>query len=92
MKTVKIELELRADTLAQLKAMVAHSTGVCADDMRGAWGLEGTLAYILDSVADGWRRSGSWEREMLMMMGLAGGSDTSPDDVQVKMGRKKPSF
>ena len=32
--------------------------------------VEDLIAYVLSSVADGSRRPGSWERQMLVMMGL----------------------
>lgn len=33
------------------------------------------IAYVLSSVADGSRRPGSWERQMLEMMGLVADCD-----------------
>lgn len=37
--------------------------------------VEGLIAYVLASVADGSRRPGSWERQMLEMMGVVAECD-----------------
>ncbi len=37
--------------------------------------VEELVNYILASVADGSRRPGAWERQMLEMMGLVANSD-----------------
>lgn len=37
--------------------------------------VEDLIGYILSSVADGSRRPGSWERQMIEQMGLVADSD-----------------
>ncbi len=37
--------------------------------------VDDLVAYILASIADGSRRPGSWERQLLEMMGLVSDSD-----------------
>ncbi len=36
---------------------------------------EEIIAFVLSSVADGSRRPGSWERQMLQMMGIVASAD-----------------
>ena len=49
--------------------------------------VEDLVAYILGSIADGSRRPGAWERQMLDMMGLV--SDSSDHHIyRPKYGRE----
>ena len=67
-KKIKIEIELSPDVFEELQDMVQNADGPSAINFK-AGGVKELLEIVAGSWADGWRRSGSWEREMLVSMG-----------------------
>lgn len=63
-----MNIKIDKQVLAELKYMVQlhkeHGAPAAFDS------VEGLIGYILASIADGSRRPGSWERQMLEMMGI----------------------
>jgi len=68
-----MNIEIHSATLSELMYMIElHQEHGAANAMES---VENMVAYILGSVADGSRRPGSWEREMLYSMGLIADSN-----------------
>lgn len=68
-----MEIEIHPDVARELAYLVAlHRKHGAPNPMDS---VERLAAYVLASVADGSRRPGSWERQMLTMMGLVAECD-----------------
>lgn len=71
--TGQMTIELSPEIHKELEYMVAmHQRCGAANPMET---VEQLIGYILASVADGSRRPGAWERQMLNMMGLVADCD-----------------
>lgn len=64
-----MKVKIKEDVLAELEYMVRlhkeHGAPAEFDS------VERLVGYVLRSIADGSRRPGSWERQILEMMGIA---------------------
>lgn len=67
MANVKMEIKIHPAIKEALDGIVDNSKH-CANPMHST---EELVGFILMSLADGFNRSGSWERTMLEKMGLA---------------------
>jgi len=65
---MKITIELDDETVAELKYMIELHQRCGAASPQAS--IEELLARVASSIADGSRRPGSWERQVLQMMGL----------------------
>jgi hypothetical protein len=63
-----MNVEINPSVLAELEYLVELHGKHGAPNPVGS--VEDLVEYVLDSIADGSRRPGSWERELLNMMGL----------------------
>lgn len=68
-----MNIEINPDVLKELEYMV---------ELHGRYGaaykvesVEDLVSYVLTSIADGSRRPGSWERQLLVCMGLVSECD-----------------
>ncbi|MCY1291902.1 hypothetical protein D9M70_411080 [compost metagenome] len=68
-----MKIEINPLVLAELQYMVKLHQQYGAPNQFDT--VEGLVAYVLASVADGSRRPGAWERGMLDMMGLVADCD-----------------
>lgn len=69
----KLTIEVDPDVFRELQYMVElHKKHNSLNPVRSVNGL---IAYVLASVADGSRRPGAWERQLLTMMGLVADCD-----------------
>lgn len=63
-----MQIEINPEVLKELEYLVALHRKCGAPNPQGS--VEDLVAYVLSAVADGSRRPGAWERQMLNMMGL----------------------
>lgn len=66
--SVKIEIEVPDGVADELAYLVEMHQKHGAPNPQGS--VSELLAYVASSVADGSRRPGAWERQLLEMMGL----------------------
>lgn len=82
---MKIELEIDAEIMRELEYIVelhqAHGAPYPQES------VQDLIGWILSSVADGSRRPGSWERQMLESMGIVAHGD---DHQQYRAGYGRP--
>ncbi|MFU8778638.1 MAG: hypothetical protein ACNA7M_13360 [Roseovarius sp.] len=68
-----MQIEINPEVLKELEYLVElHQAHGAANPMPS---VERLVGYVLASVADGSRRPGAWERELLNMMGLVADCD-----------------
>lgn len=68
-----MNIDLDPGVLAELQYMVELHREYGAPNPFES--VDGLVRYVLTSVADGSRRPGSWERQMLVHMGLVADTD-----------------
>jgi len=68
-----ITIEIAPEVLAELEYMVELHQQYGAPNPRQS--VAEMLKYVTGAIADGSRRPGSWERELLAMMGLVAQCD-----------------
>lgn len=65
---MKITLDIPDDLYSELEYLVElHQKDGAPCQMESP---EQTIQYVIERIADGSRRPGSWERELLILMGL----------------------
>ncbi len=69
---VKLEIMLPQHVADELSYMIEliNEAGSMAMDANSGYTVEDLAKYILCHIADGSRRPGAWERQMLEMLGL----------------------
>ncbi len=68
-----MKIEINPHVLKELEYLVElHQDGGASNPMRS---VEDLVGFVLASVADGSRRPGAWERQLLEMMGLVADCD-----------------
>lgn len=68
-----MKVEIKDDVARELAYIVAlHAEYGAPHPMPS---VEALVQYVLSAVADGSRRPGSWERQLLQMMGLVADTD-----------------
>ncbi len=68
-----MNIEINPHVLKELEYMVElHQGSGASNPMRS---VEDLVGFVLASIADGSRRPGAWERQMLEMMGLVADCD-----------------
>ncbi len=68
-----MKIEINAHVLKELEYLVAlHQHSGASNSMHS---VEDLVGFVLASVADGSRRPGAWERQLLEMMGLVADCD-----------------
>ncbi len=65
---MEIKIEVQDEVAAELRYLVElHSQYEAANPQES---IESLLSYAAEAIADGSRRPGAWERQLLDMMGL----------------------
>lgn len=68
-----MEIKINPEVLKELEYIVElHAKYGAANQVSS---LDDLVSYVLASIADGSRRPGAWERQMLEMMGLVAECD-----------------
>lgn len=70
-QTRKITVTLHKEGWAQLDDLLKNSNGPAMPDITEDRTINWLATTLLAASSDAWRRPGSWERQMLDMMGLA---------------------